>query len=115
MDEPWPAEYAKPTMIVSCVNEESTSNKSAANFEVPPDWLKSPTGGVVIEMAYNKATTSLIQQIRSLRTQSDVPWVLVTGIEVLPEQAIAQFELMTGRKAPRATIRRAVAEQAHVQ
>lgn len=102
-------------MIVSCVNEETTSNKTAANFQVPEAWLTSPTGGVVIEMAYNNANTSLIQQMRLLQKQSAVPWVLVTGIEVLPEQAIAQFELMTGRKAPQATMRRVVAEQYLVQ
>jgi shikimate 5-dehydrogenase len=102
-------------MIVSCVNEESTSNKTAANFQVPSSWLESPTGGVVIEMAYNRANTSLIQQIQQFQKQSDVPWILVTGIDVVPEQAIAQFELMTGRKAPRATMRRVAVEQARVQ
>lgn len=107
-EDAWPAEYAMPTMIVSCVNEEVTQNKTAANFEVPSHWLKSPSGGVVIEMAYNNANTRLIQQIQQIQKDTDVPWILVTGIEVLPEQAIAQFELMTGRKAPRTTMRRAV-------
>ena len=114
-EEPWPLQYARPTMIVSCVNEETTSNKTAANFQLPSYWLTSPTGGVVVEMAYNNPNTSLIQQMRSLQKQSAVPWVLVTGIEVLPEQAIAQFELMTGRKAPRATMRRVVAEKYRAQ
>jgi 3-dehydroquinate dehydratase type I len=107
MEEPWPAKYAMPTMIVSCVNEETTQTKTAANFGVPQQWLKSPTGGVIIEMAYNNPNTRLIQQIRQLQKESEIPWVLVTGIEVLPEQAVAQFELMTGRKAPRSVMRQA--------
>lgn len=106
-EETWPADYAMPTMIVSCVNEETTHTKTAANFEVPQQWLKSPTGGVIIEMAYNNPNTRLIQQIRQLQKESDIPWVLATGIQVLPEQAIAQFELMTGRKAPRSVMRQA--------
>lgn len=114
--EAWPAEFAMPTMIVSCVNEEAAQNKTAANFEVPLQWLKSPSGGVIIEMAYSgwyiNASTRLIQQIRQLQKDTDVPWVLVTGIDVLPEQAVAQFELMTGRKAPRTTMRRAALAKA---
>lgn len=39
--------------------------------------------------------------MRRLRTETGRPWVLVDGLDNVSEQAIAQFELLTGRKAPR--------------
>lgn len=33
------------------------------------------------------------------------PWVPVSGLEVLPEQGMAQWQFMTGRTAPRRMIR----------
>lgn len=45
-----------------------------------------------------------MQQVRRLR-EFGRPWVPVSGIEVLPEQAMAQFQLMTGRIAPRHILR----------
>lgn len=45
----WPSEYRPPTMIVVCVPRETPSG-SAIDFSLPEEWLKSPTGGVVIEV-----------------------------------------------------------------
>jgi shikimate 5-dehydrogenase len=56
-------------------------------------------------MAYKPANTPFAKQIRKVRETTSVPWVVVDGLEVLPEQAIAQCELMTGRKAPRGIMR----------
>ena len=39
--------------------------------------------------------------MRRFRSETGRPWVLVDGLENVLEQAIAQFELLTGRKAPR--------------
>lgn len=49
-DEPWPTGYKPPTLIVSCVPAHSVGSAPAADFEMPPQWLGSPTGGVVLEV-----------------------------------------------------------------
>jgi shikimate 5-dehydrogenase len=50
------------------------------------------------QLAYNPLETPLLKQIRALSVRG---WIAVHGLEVLPEQAYAQFELFTGRPAPK--------------
>jgi len=104
MNEPWPAEYKLPTVIVSCIPAHSTGGSPAANITLPIPWLQSVYGGVVIELAYKPLVTPLLAQIEQLRDAGQ-PWVAVNGLDVLPEQGIAQFQLMTGRTAPRHIMR----------
>lgn len=100
-EEPWPAGYHQPTVIVSCVTHERIpGEESVADFTVPKQWLQSSTGGAAIEQAYY-VNTPFIKQIKQLQISTGRTWVVVDGLEVLHEQAVAQFELMTGRKAPR--------------
>lgn len=47
----WPSNFNFPTMIVSCVPGTSVGGDAPANFEMPLQWLKSPTGGVVVEVS----------------------------------------------------------------
>lgn len=101
----WPSEFRYPTMIVSCVPARSVGGHPPANFEMPSQWLGSTTGGVVVELSYLPLDTPLLRQIRKAREETGQAWVIVDGLEVLPEQAIAQFELMTGRKAPKRRMR----------
>ncbi len=49
-----------------------------------------------------------------MREATKQAWVIVDGLEVLPEQAIAQFELMTGRKAPKRRMRMEVLSNYHL-
>ncbi len=57
------------------------------------------------QLSYLPLDTPLLKQIRRVREETKQAWVIVDGLEVLPEQAIAQFELMTGRKAPKRRMR----------
>jgi len=97
----WPDGFAQPTILISCVTHERLPGEQhVANFTVPEQWLGSETGGAAIEQAYY-INTPFIQQIRQLRATTGRPWVLVDGLKVLYEQAVAQFEMMTGRIPPR--------------
>ncbi|KAI9642612.1 hypothetical protein NHQ30_009417 [Ciborinia camelliae] len=110
----WPSGFSPPTMIVSCVPARSVGDQPPANFTMPVQWLGSATGGVVVELSYKPPlTTPLLSQIRHFRSETKTAWVVVDGLEVLPEQAIAQFELMTGIKAPKRRMRTEVYENYH--
>ena len=102
-NDPWPAGFRPPTMIVSSVPAERNDNgKLVAPFTLPSDWLKSPTGGVLLEHTYEPLETDLVRQVRA---ESHRGWIVMTGLDMLPEQAFAQFELFTGRRAPRRIMR----------
>ncbi len=107
--DPWPVDFAPPTIVVSCVTHELLDGNPGADFEMPESWLQSVSGGVVVEMAYMTKETPLIKQMKLFRETMQRPWVLVDGIETLIEQALGQFESMTGRKAPK----RVMADAAH--
>lgn len=108
ISQTWPSEFSLPTIVVSCVTHEFIDGNPGAHFEMPDTWLESPSGGVVLEMAYMTKETPLIKQMKAYREATRRPWVLVDGIETLLEQAYAQFETMTGRKAPKRCMATAV-------
>lgn len=49
--QPWPEKYSPPTMVISCVPAMSADGSPPADFEMPLHWLRSPTGGVVVEVS----------------------------------------------------------------
>ncbi|WPG98741.1 Hypothetical protein R9X50_00153500 [Acrodontium crateriforme] len=97
----WPTEFRHPSLIVSSVPTQNADGTST-NFTLNEDWLKSPTGGVVIELAYRSINTPIVRQ---MRTQAAKGWIFMDGFDILPEQAYAQFEHFTGRRAPRNLMR----------
>ncbi|KAK0714922.1 type I 3-dehydroquinase-domain-containing protein [Lasiosphaeris hirsuta] len=97
----WPPGYQLPTMVISCVPATSVDGNPPADFEMPFDWLRSPTGGVIVELAYEPLITPLVAQMQVLRESVSPSWVIVDGLEVVGEMAIEAFELMTGRMAPK--------------
>lgn len=105
----WPSNVRHPTMIACCVPADDADG-TAIDFELPSNWLKSPTGGVVVEVAYKRPITPLVNQIRALADQG---WILHDGFDVLPEQAYAQFEMFTGRRAPRKLMKDQVLKHYH--
>ncbi|EXJ88835.1 hypothetical protein A1O3_01899 [Capronia epimyces CBS 606.96] len=98
LGDPWPSETSLPTVIVSTLPTYSVGQGGAPDVVLPEAWLQHPSGGVFIEFAYESPPSRLMKQMRSKAGQG---WVAVDGLDVLPAQGFAQFEMFTGRIAPR--------------
>jgi shikimate 5-dehydrogenase/shikimate kinase len=102
LDQPWQDSQRPITIVVSCIPTHSIGDSPSPNFTLHPTWLSSPTGGVVMEVGYRNIRTPLLEQCRAKAADG---WVTLDGLDMLPEQGFAQFELFTGRRAPRRVMR----------
>jgi shikimate 5-dehydrogenase len=76
INEPWPADYKQPTIIVSGIPAHSLGGQPAPNFHVPTQWLESPTGGVVVDVS------RMISRVCLCHTYSVSSWL--TNPSTLP-------------------------------
>jgi len=90
-----------PTIVVSTVPASATATEQDVTGSVYlPESIFEAHSGVVVDMAYKPAETPLL----SLAKKVGKGWQSVKGVEVLLEQAYVQFELWTGRSAPKKVI-----------
>ena len=48
--DPWPQDYSYPTMVVCTIPAQKQDGTEPTSFTVPDSWLRSPTGGVAVEV-----------------------------------------------------------------
>ncbi|KAF2687186.1 hypothetical protein K458DRAFT_415456 [Lentithecium fluviatile CBS 122367] len=104
-EDAWPTDLRPPTIVLSCIPTHPVGDSPEPSFTLPTQWMHSPTGGVVIELAYRTLNTPLMKQIRE---ETSGAWVCLDGLDLLPEQGFAQFEMFTGKRAPRRIMREEV-------
>ncbi|KZT54243.1 putative ARO1-Pentafunctional AROM polypeptide [Calocera cornea HHB12733] len=94
-----------PTVIISTIPASATTSDSHTHnaLFLPASIFAAPQG-VVIDMAYKPSATPLLKLARAVNAS----WVVVTGLSVLLEQGYRQFEIWTGRRAPRSIVEKEV-------
>lgn len=58
VQDDWPSDVSPPCLIASCVPADPDGDAPPANFEMPTQWLASPTGGVVLEVSASNQLNS---------------------------------------------------------
>lgn len=94
-----------PTIVVSTVPGQATTIEEDVPGSVYlPQTIFEAHSGIVVDMAYKPAETPLLALAKAVGKG----WQSVKGVEVLLEQGYCQFELWTGRRAPKKLMEEAV-------
>ena len=121
LSEPWPRDHKQPTIVIDCLpypiesldslTTTSPDLETAADtqFKIPDRWMRSPNGGVYLQLAYNTPLPSPVMCQIALKGYRG--WVGVSGLEIFLEVAMAQFEYWCGRRAPRSIMRTALLKE----
>jgi len=99
----WPG--TPPTVVVSTVPAQATTTEHdvTGNMHLPESIFEAHSG-IVVDMAYKPLETPLLTLAKAVGKG----WQSVRGVEVLLEQGYCQFELWTGRNAPKKVMTEAV-------
>lgn len=52
IEDAWPSDFRLPTIVISCIPGRHVGTQSPVVFQVSDTWLRSPTGGVFVEVMY---------------------------------------------------------------
>lgn len=85
-------------LIIGCVPADDLGED-----KIPSELFSAADEGVLVEMAYRPQVTGMMTVAGRF-----AGWKIYRGIDVLEEQAYAQFELWTGREAPIEVMRAAM-------
>ncbi|KAJ9128041.1 hypothetical protein QFC24_000332 [Naganishia onofrii] len=100
-------DWNPPDIVVSAIPQ--LDNINDLEWFAPLSRIFQKRRGMFLDTAYAPNPTSLLtKQLQSMR---DKEWMMIDAIEVLMEQGFEQIRLWTGRRAPKAAIRQAVAEE----
>jgi shikimate 5-dehydrogenase/shikimate kinase len=50
LDQLWPSDLRQPTVLVSCIPAHAIGGSRAHELSIPDQWLRSPSGGVFVEV-----------------------------------------------------------------
>jgi shikimate 5-dehydrogenase len=87
-------------LIIGCIPADNVTEQDIPLHIFDDD-------GLVIDMSYRPPVSALMKVAGRRKN-----WTVLGGVDVLREQAYAQFELWTGRKAPVSVIEQALEENA---
>lgn len=85
-------------VIVACIPADDLTEE-----RVPKSLFEGAKSGVLVEMAYRPLETGMMKVAKSFPE-----WRVFRGMDVLKEQAYAQFELWTGTDAPKEVMEEAM-------